>query len=91
MKLQVQVQQTWQKLSSRERKIIRSFAKGSPDAGLRVRCKIVLALVRGNSSCGRDPIGHGRVLPGVRGDAPLYRSDAVGAWPTVARTTGRPR
>ena len=48
MKLQVQVQQTWQKLSSRERKIIRSFAKGSPDAGLRVRCKIVLALVRGN-------------------------------------------
>ena len=49
MKLRVQVQQTWQKLSSRERKIIRSYAKGSPDAGLRVRCKIVLALVRGSS------------------------------------------
>jgi transposase len=48
MKLRVQVQQTWQSLSSRERKITRSYAKGSPDAGLRVRCKIVLALVRGN-------------------------------------------
>jgi transposase len=49
MKLRVQVQQTWQQLSSRERKTIRSYAKGSPDAGLRVRCKIVLALVRGSS------------------------------------------
>jgi transposase len=49
MKLRVQVQQTWQQLSSRERKIIRSYGKGSPDAGLRMRCKIVLALVRGNS------------------------------------------
>jgi len=49
MKLRVQVQQTWQQLSSRERKVIRTYAKGSPDAGLRVRCKIVLALVRGNS------------------------------------------
>jgi len=43
------VQQVWQALSSRERRIARSFAKGSPDAGLRCRCKIVLALVRGNS------------------------------------------
>jgi len=49
MNLRVQVQQTWQKLSSRERKVTRSYAKGSPDAGLRVRCKIILALVRGNS------------------------------------------
>jgi transposase len=49
MKLRVQVQQTWQKLSSRERKITRSYGRGSPDAGLRVRCKIVLALVRGSS------------------------------------------
>jgi putative transposase len=49
MKLRVQVQQTWQQLSSRERKIIRSYSKGSPDAGLSVRCKIVLALVRGNT------------------------------------------
>jgi len=49
MKLRVQVQQAWQKLSRCERRIIRSYAKGSPDAGLRVRCKIVLALIRGNS------------------------------------------
>jgi transposase len=48
MKLRVQVQQAWQKLSSRERRIIRTYAKGSSDAGLRVRCKIILALVRGN-------------------------------------------
>lgn len=48
MNLRVQVQQAWQELSSRERKITRSYAKGSPDAGLRVRCKIILALVRGN-------------------------------------------
>jgi transposase len=47
MNLRVQVQQTWQQLSTRERKIIRSYAKGSPSAGLRMRCKIVLALVRG--------------------------------------------
>jgi len=49
MQLRVQVQRTWQQLSSRERKILRVYAKGSPDAGLRNRCKIVLALVRGNS------------------------------------------
>jgi transposase len=49
MKLQVQVQQTWQALSSRERKIVRAYGRGSLDAGLRVRCKIVLALVRGSS------------------------------------------
>jgi transposase len=49
MKLQIQVQQTWQQLSSRERKMMRSYAKGSPDAGLRMRCKIILALVRGSS------------------------------------------
>ena len=49
MKLRVQVQQTWQDLSRRERRILRSYAKGSPDAGLRVRCKIVLALVQGSS------------------------------------------
>lgn len=48
MKLRVQVQQTWQDLSRRERRLLRTRAKGSPDAGLRVRCKIVLALVRGS-------------------------------------------
>jgi transposase len=49
MKVQTEVQQTWQTLSSRERRVLRAFAKGSLDAGLRCRCKIVLSLVRGNS------------------------------------------
>lgn len=49
MKLRVQVQQVWQKQSRRERKIVRSYVRGSPDAGLRLRCKVVLALVQGNS------------------------------------------
>lgn len=49
MRLWKKVQQTWQALSRRERRILRSFAKGSPDAGLRCRCKVVLALVQGNS------------------------------------------
>jgi len=48
MNLRDQVQRTWQQLSRRERRIIRSYAKGSPDPGLRVRCKIVLALIRGS-------------------------------------------
>ena len=49
MILRDQVQRTWQQLSRRERKIIRTYARGSPDAGLRLRCKIVLAVVRGSS------------------------------------------
>jgi transposase len=49
MKLRFQVQQAWQDLSRRERRILRSYAKASSDAGLRVRCKIVLALVQGCS------------------------------------------
>lgn len=44
-----QVQQAWQSMSRRERRIFRSYAKGSPEAGFRCRCKIVLALVQGNS------------------------------------------
>jgi len=49
MKVQRQVQGRWQKLFARERRIVRTFAKGSPDAALRGRCKIVLSLVRGSS------------------------------------------
>ena len=49
MKVQTEVQQAWQSLSSLERRVLKAFAKGSPDAGLRCRCKIVLSLVRGNS------------------------------------------
>src|SRR5271163_2379393 len=49
MKVQGQVQKVWQKLSRRERRIVRLFGKGSPDAVLRGRCKVVLSLVRGSS------------------------------------------
>jgi len=49
MKVQRKVQQTWQELSTRERRVLRAFAKGSPDAGLRGRCKIILSLVQGKS------------------------------------------
>ena len=48
MNLRDQVQRTWKELSRRERKILRTYARGSPHAGLRLRCKIVLALVRGS-------------------------------------------
>ena len=90
MKLQVQVQQTWQKLSSRERKIIRSFAKGSPDAGLRVRCKIVLALVRGNRRAA--VIGSGMAASSLVYEV-MHRFIDHGwsGWPTAARTTASPR
>lgn len=43
------VQRTWQRLSRRERRMVRTFAKGSPNAVLRCRCKVVLALVRGKT------------------------------------------
>jgi transposase len=49
MELWKEVQQVWQRMSLRERRVARSFAKGSPDAVLRCRCKVVLALVAGNS------------------------------------------
>ena len=49
MELWKRVQQVWERLSRRERRIVRSFAKGSPNAVLRCRCKVVLALVQGNS------------------------------------------
>jgi len=48
MKLRSEVQQVWQRQSSRERKIIRSYARGAQDAGLRLRCKIIVALIQGN-------------------------------------------
>jgi transposase len=49
MKLMHQVQQAWQILRPRERQRLRCLARGSPEASLRMRCKIVLSLVRGNS------------------------------------------
>ena len=48
MELWKTVQRVWQSLSRRERQIARSFAKSSPDAVLRCRCKVVLGLVQGN-------------------------------------------
>jgi transposase len=49
MNVRLKVQQTWQALSRRERRILRAYSKSSLDAGLRCRCKIILGLVRGNS------------------------------------------
>lgn len=49
MKLRSRVQQAWQALSRRERGVLRSRTKLASDGGMRVRCKIVLALVRGSS------------------------------------------
>lgn len=37
----------WQAIAKRERGVLRTFARSSPDAGLRCRCKIVLSLVQG--------------------------------------------
>jgi transposase len=39
----------WGGLSRRERRIMRALGRGSPDAVLRCRCKVVLALVQGKS------------------------------------------
>lgn len=47
VKLSRKVQACWKELSLRERCIIRTFGKSSPDAAMRCRCKIVLALVQG--------------------------------------------
>jgi len=44
------VQRRWQRLSKRERQVLRSFARRSPDAGIRCRAKIVLSLVQGRSA-----------------------------------------
>lgn len=43
------VQACWEKLSPRERRIVRSFAKGSPNPLTRGHCKVVLSLVQGNT------------------------------------------
>lgn len=49
MKVQTRVLKAWQSLSRRERQIVRSKAKGCPDAVVKNRCKIILSLVAGNS------------------------------------------
>jgi transposase len=40
---------TWQKLSQQQRKELRRLANRARDAGLRCRCKVILALVRGTT------------------------------------------
>jgi transposase len=50
MDVGAKVRSAWQDWSSRERRVLRTFAKSSPDAGLRCRCKVVLSLVQGNSA-----------------------------------------
>lgn len=49
MDVRKEVQRVWRSMSSRRRRIMRSFAKGSPDAEFRCRCQVVVALVQGNS------------------------------------------
>ena len=39
----------WRELRMRERRIMRALGRGSPDAVLRCRCKVILALVQGKS------------------------------------------
>jgi len=39
----------WRGLSKRERRIMKALSRGSPDAVLRCRCKVILALVQGKS------------------------------------------
>lgn len=49
MKVQKQVVRVWQSLLPRERRIMRTKAKGCPDAVVRNHCKIVVSLAAGNS------------------------------------------
>ena len=48
MKVARKVQRVWESLHHRERRVLRCYAKHSPDAGLRLRSKIVLSLVQHN-------------------------------------------
>jgi transposase len=43
------VQRAWRRLSRRERRVLRVYAKSSPEAVLRTHCKVVLSMVQGNS------------------------------------------
>jgi transposase len=47
--IQAKVIHTWQTLTNRQRKELRRLAKRAKDAGMRCRCKIVLALVQGTT------------------------------------------
>jgi transposase len=47
--IQAQVIHSWQKSTPRQRKELRRLASRAKDAGMRCRCKIILALVRGSN------------------------------------------
>jgi len=47
MKVQQKVVQVWQRLSKRERRVMRARGKHAPCAVLRCRCKIIVGLVQG--------------------------------------------
>jgi hypothetical protein len=49
MGLCTKVVAVWRELKKRERRIMQSLSRGSPDAVLRCRCKVILALVQGKS------------------------------------------
>ncbi len=49
MSLRTRVLIVWCGFSRRERPLLRSLSRGSPDAVLRCRCKVILALVQGKS------------------------------------------
>ncbi len=50
MDVRGKVQRVWERLSKRERRVLKTFAKRSPDAGVRCRAKIVLSLVGDRSA-----------------------------------------
>ena len=49
MCLSTKVLAVWRGLRIREQRIMRAMSRGSPDAVLRCRCKVILALVQGKS------------------------------------------
>jgi transposase len=50
MDVRRKVQRVWEQLSRRERQVLGTLAKRSPDAGIRCRAKIVLSLVQSRSA-----------------------------------------
>jgi transposase len=49
MDVRKEVQKVWQSIRKKERRIVRSFSKGSPNDDLRIRCMVVINLVQGES------------------------------------------
>jgi transposase len=49
MDVRKEVQKVWQSIRKQERRVVRSFAKGSPDDDLRIRCMVLINLIQGES------------------------------------------